>query len=134
MSPSYGGPVTMLGQLARAQADAGYNVEILTADAELRAYPYNKPSQTYLEGGTVPVTSYPIQMRALRVSMGLAGFLHRRAGEFDIIHVHALYRFPQSYAARFARTRKLPFVITLHGALTPYLYARHVIRDATPHR
>lgn len=124
MAPDYGGTLTVLKQLARAQARAGLAVEILTTADELPALRYNEPVKALLEGDTIPTTSYPVQMRALRVSIGLAGFLRDRAAEFDIIHVHGLYRFPQSYAARFARVKKLPYVVTLHGALAPYIYAQ----------
>jgi glycosyltransferase involved in cell wall biosynthesis len=57
-------------------------------------------------------------------SFELAKWLARNIGEFDVVHVHGLYRFATTYAAYQARRQGVPYVITPHGALDPYLYAR----------
>lgn len=124
MSPNHGGPATALEQLARAQAVAGLDVEILCTNADSSTGTYCRTGQTTLKGGNVPVHSYSVQFEALRVSFGLATFLRNRCHQFDLIHAHGLYRFPQSYAARFARLRRFPYIVSVHGALQPYIYAR----------
>ena len=64
------------------------------------------------------------QLRPLDLSFGLGRYLDQSLNDFDILHVHGLYRFPSTYAALLARRRGIPYIITPHGALDPYLYAR----------
>ena len=124
LAPNYGGPVTVVTQLAEAEAQSGLDVEILTTNADMPSGRYCEAGRSTLNGGTVPVTYCSVQLNILRLSAGIASFLHRNSKRFDIIHVHGLYRFPQSYAAAFARNTNKPYVITPHGALDPFLYAR----------
>lgn len=57
----------------------------------------------------------------LSASPGLARAL-RRAGDWDIIHIHTVYRFPQAAAAHYARAKGVPYCVQLHGSLAPELF------------
>jgi glycosyltransferase involved in cell wall biosynthesis len=46
--------------------------------------------------------------------------MRRLVGQSDIVHVHGLWNFPASLAARLASDARIPYVITLHGMLTPW--------------
>lgn len=52
----------------------------------------------------------------------MARWLEQHVKQFDIVHIHGLYRFPVTYAAWVARTRKVPYIIRPHGSLDPFLY------------
>lgn len=41
---------------------------------------------------------------------------------FDIVHIHGLYRFPVTAAAWWARKAGVPYLISPHGSLDPFLY------------
>jgi glycosyltransferase involved in cell wall biosynthesis len=64
----------------------------------------------------------PVQFAPLRFSRQLGSYLKQSIGKFDIVHINGLYRFPPTYAAWQARRQGVPYVITPHGALDPYLY------------
>jgi glycosyltransferase involved in cell wall biosynthesis len=61
---------------------------------------------------------------SLKISVQLARFIRANIEKFDIVHIHGLYRFPTTYAARLARKRRVPYVIRPHGSLAPYLHYR----------
>ena len=60
----------------------------------------------------------------IRYSQGFKNFIDHHIEQYDIIHIHGLYRFPTTYAAYKARKLKIPYIITPHGSLDPYLYRR----------
>jgi len=124
LSPNYGGPARVLPGLAAAQEQLGLDVEILTTNADTPRGRYRPPGRVCLEGTSLPVTYCSARPDILRFSAGVARFLHANARKFDLIHVHGLYRFPPSYAARYARKAGIPYIIRPHGSLDPYLYAR----------
>ena len=124
LSPRYGGPVSVLLALAAEQQQAGHEVTIATTNADHPRGVYHAPGWDTLAGGTVPVYYAPVQFAPLRISWQLADFLRRNLNEFDLVHIHGLYRFPPTYAAYQARHQSVPYVMMPHGALDPYLYAR----------
>lgn len=52
----------------------------------------------------------------------MAKWLRAHILEFDIIHIHGLYRFPMTYAGWLARKMYVPYIISPHGSLDPFLY------------
>lgn len=124
LSPHYGGPASVLRQLTGAQAEAGHDVVIATTTADHPRGTYHSPGWDTLEPNDVPVFFGAVDNAALRVSRALATYLRRTIADFDLVHVHGLYRFPSTYAASLARRRGVPYVIRPHGSLDPYLYQR----------
>ena len=45
-------------------------------------------------------------------------------GEIDIIHIHGVWMYPQYAAAKFAKQKKIPFLITPHGMYEPWLWTQ----------
>jgi glycosyltransferase involved in cell wall biosynthesis len=124
MSPRYGGPVAVLNALSRAQAKLGHEVRVVTTN---RDFPTGKmasnANETVREAG-VAITYFNSNFRPLNVSVPMAFALPGLIGESDILHVHGLYRFPPTYAARAARLRKRPYIIRPFGSLDPFMYAQ----------
>ncbi|WP_295404159.1 glycosyltransferase [uncultured Thiocystis sp.] len=124
LSPRYGGPTTVLKALARQQVQAGLNVTICTTNADhpkgILDVPPNVP---ILEDG-VTTWYFSVDFHPLVVSRSLWHWARRSLHTFDLVHIHGLYRFPLTYCARLARKQGIPYVISPHGALDPYLYAR----------
>ena len=77
--------------------------------------------QPLLEHG-VTLYYHRIQFEPLLVSIPMARWLRQHISEFDIVHIHGLYRFPPSYAAWYARRRSIPYLIRPHGGLATYLH------------
>lgn len=124
LSPRYGGPATVLPRLAKAQADAGHKVVVATTNADHPSGTYHDPGWDTLADGAVRVFYATAGLAPLQVSASLARYLRRAIPEFDVVHVHGLYRFPTTLAAYLSRRHGVPYVIRPHGSLDPYLYAR----------
>jgi glycosyltransferase involved in cell wall biosynthesis len=58
----------------------------------------------------------------------LGQWLRRHAGEFDLIHAHAVFTYSTLAARWAAKTRNVPLVITPHGMLAPYSLGRKAAR------
>ena len=50
----------------------------------------------------------------------MLGDLLDRASDFDLLHIHYLYRFHGLAAATAARSRRIPYVVQAHGSLDPW--------------
>ncbi len=124
LSSRYGGPVSVLVALAEAQQQAGHQVTIATTNADHPRGTYHAPGWDALGGGAVPVYYAPVHFASLRVSWALATYLRGNLSDFDLVHIHGLYRFPPTYAASLARRQGVPYIVMPHGALDPYLYDR----------
>jgi glycosyltransferase involved in cell wall biosynthesis len=59
--------------------------------------------------------------RRLAHSPELARAIREIAPDFDLIHVHNLWQHPQYAAYRAALAAKVPYVVSPHGGLDPYL-------------
>ena len=58
----------------------------------------------------------------IQFSLEFKRFIDLKLLNYDLIHIHGLYRFPTSYAAYKARKFNIPYIVSTHGSLDPYLY------------
>ena len=118
LSKSQGGPAVALPLLARALAKTGVEVTIVTTDDDGRGkrltVPPGEPVTT--EDG-VAVLYFPKQTEFYRFSWGLTRWLWRHVREFDVVHIHALFTYTSTAAARIARWRGVPYVVRPLGVL-----------------
>lgn len=121
---SYGGVQTVVADLSRAQAEAGHQVTIVSTNVGPSGGTLDSAEKDSIERNGVRAFACSVAGRSLLLSPEFASTFKREAKSADIVHVHGLYRFPPTYAARYARMHGLPYVIQTHGALDPYLYAR----------
>lgn len=124
LSPHYGGPVSVLKQIARQQRQSGVDVRIFTTCADYPSGTYKTPGWGTLENSDVPVFYGRVDVAPLKVSFSFARELKQALREADVVHIHGMYRFPPSYAAYAARRAKKPYVIRPFGSLDPYIHAR----------
>lgn len=123
LARSYGGVQTVLHELARAQAAAGLEVDVLSTNVELEGVLPVAPNEFIpTEGARFRYSS--VQFRPLLVSLDVKGFLDSHISQYDLVHIHGLYRFPVTYAALRARKQRVAYVISPHGALDPFLYSK----------
>ena len=113
-----GGPVSVLRGLARAQALAGHRVAVYTT----RDHTDTPNNDGFPQTIGVTVSCFPVSNRAMLFSPALYRRLRTGVIDFDIIHIHGLYRFPVTYAAWCARKAEVPYIMRPHGALDPFLY------------
>lgn len=124
LSPRYGGPVSVMLALVDAQQHLGHEISVVTTNADYPSGTYRAQGWDTLADGTVPVLYGAVQFSPLRFSREVAAYLRRTLAEFDIVHIHGLYRFPQTYAAWQARRQGVPYIIRPHGSIDPYLYSK----------
>ena len=114
----------MAKALACAQTYAGNEVSVCTTNLDYPSGILYPTDQESVCDNRVRVFYFPVQFRLLTASWNLRNFIKNHIREFDIVHIHGLYRFPPTYSACQARRQKIPYIITPHGALDPYLYTK----------
>ena len=125
LASSSGGPTSVVWGLSAAQAQAGHEVTVAATD---RGNPVTEildrhALQSRCPGG-VELEVFAVSYAPLLYAPGMRAWLARSMRSFDIVHVHGLYRFPPTYAARLARRSGVPYLIRPHGALDPYLFGK----------
>ena len=58
----------------------------------------------------------------IQFSFGFKKFIDNNISKYNLVHIHGIYRFPTAYAGYIAKKKKIPYIISTHGALDPYLY------------
>lgn len=116
--------------MARAVANLGHTVSIYTTNqdgADELDVPLNQP----LMRDKVETRYLPIQSpRFWGTSLPLLRLLRRDVRGFDIVHIHSLYLFHDLVAGYYCRKYGVPYLISPHGALDPFIYRRHRIRKS----
>ncbi|MBS0526613.1 MAG: glycosyltransferase [Proteobacteria bacterium] len=120
----YGGPIRSVHALCRALAAQGHVTDVFTTNVDGpgdSAVPLERPVD--LEG--VQVTYFPSKrLRRLYWSPPMRRALLARIADYDLVHVHAIYLWPTWMAARAARARGVPYVVSPRGMLVPQLIQR----------
>ena len=120
ISERFGGPQRYLREISSILAARGHTVVVIGSDAGDR-------------GLTADGAAFSDKTECIVVP-GFGGFafspqfplrVRRALSAADILHVHGLYTFPASAAARMARAQRVPYVISPHGAATDY---HHITR------
>src|SRR5262249_27192071 len=130
-----GGPAVAAVQFARLASEQGIESAILATDA---AYPAGTSSGRAVEEGElvpgaedVVVRLFPVR-RPYRLARSpkLRANLRRSIRSYDVVHIHSLYLYPQRVAAAAARQSGVPYVVSPHGALDPWLRRRGRVQKA----
>ncbi len=125
LASRYGGPVTVLKDLVKAQKISGLDVTIYTTNMDYPKGFYCTPGERTLDATSdATVVFHKVDFSALAYSHSLAHRIKTQASSYDVIHIHGLYRFPPTYTAYQARKQGVPYIIMPHGSLDPYLYKR----------
>lgn len=120
----YGGPIRSVHGLCAALAQRGHDVHVYTTNVDGDSnldVPLDKPVD--LDG--VKVHYFPVPtLRRLYLSPSLGSRLRRSVAQFDVVHVHAVFLYPMSAAARAAARAGIPYVVTPRGMLIRDLIRR----------
>ncbi len=122
MSTRYGGPAFFVKDIARFQALSGLKVSVFTTNTDYPRGILNVPldAPEIVDGANFYY--FAVQIRPMLVSLKMAYKLIRTLKNYDIVHIHGLYRFPSTFAAFLSRKYKIPYIIKPHGSLNPFLY------------
>jgi glycosyltransferase involved in cell wall biosynthesis len=113
----YGGPIRSVHGLAAALARRGHDVHVYTTSVDGAAdldVPLDRPVS--LDGVDVHYFRVPA-FRRLWWSPTLGRRLQASIGEFDVVHIHAVFLWPMWAAARAAARAGVPYVVAPRGML-----------------
>lgn len=125
-----GGPAFNAVALAHSIRLLGGQTKIFTTDVREAA---SSPVRTRLSHADLPpharevdIGAYPVSAPyRLRYSPALRRALRDEIQDFDVVHIHSLFLHPQLAAYVTARRKKVPYIVTLRGALDPALRSRN---------
>lgn len=118
----HGGPIRAVHGLCKALARRGHEVTVFTTDVDTDgAVPVEKPVR--LDG--VEVWYFPVRTpRRLYRSPAMGRALASRVKGFDLVHLHSVFLWPTSTAARAAERAGVPYLLAPRGMLVPDLLRR----------
>jgi len=106
--------------MAEASRRAGMDVVVATTDDDGSDARLDVPLGTPVERDGVTHFFFRRDFVPYKISFGLARWLNRNTDQFDIVHIHALFSFSSTAAARIARRKKIPYVIRPLGVLNQW--------------
>lgn len=118
----YGGSAIASKLIAQNQVKSGLNITICTTNADFPIGTIPVQTGQSIASDGISTIHFHTQFRPCLVSLSLSNWLNNHVNSYDIVHIHGLYRFPVSIAAWLARKADVPYIITPHGALDPFLY------------
>lgn len=110
-------------ELCEQLAKRGNQVSIFTTNLDFPARVIDVSIHKKVQISGVEIQYFPVQFRPWVYSHGLGKELRLRLKTFDIVHIHGLYRYPQTIAAHYARKHAVPYIVRPHGSLDPFLYS-----------
>lgn len=120
----YGGPIVAVHGLCAALAARGHDVEVFTTSIDgARDSPVPHDAPVVLDGVKVRYFRSPL-LRRLSWAPGLASTLATEIASADIVHLHSVFLWPTAVAARLARRRRIPYLMSPRGMLVKALVAR----------
>lgn len=135
-----GGAPTAVVNIALASEHASLETVIYASDSA------TAPQATIRKGGvqvkdmppgasSLDIRTFPTQSPTrFSFSPALWSALHADISSYDVVHIHSLFLFPQWAAWRAATKGGVPHVVSIHGALDPYLQQRGQFRKAVMER
>jgi len=125
LDPAEGGPSFAVKAMVEALAGQGVKVTIATTagsgeqgggseDSEAGSREQGAGSR---EGQGYSVICFRREFEPYKISFGLAKWLSRNVTKFDLIHIHALFSFSSTMAARIARKKNVPYIVRPLGVL-----------------
>ena len=117
----HGGPILAVHGLCRALAARGHEVTVFTTNVHGEGtldVPLSRPAE--IDG--IEVRYFPVRFpRRLYLAPGLAAAARAEAERFDALHLHSVFLWPTTAAARAAERGGAPYVLSPRGMLVPEL-------------
>ncbi|MCK4889518.1 MAG: glycosyltransferase, partial [Candidatus Aminicenantes bacterium] len=116
LNPEWGGPVKVVKHSVEQLVKNGVDVTIFSPISR-----NEKKSIVFPEGVDVRLFKRSLLSNFWTgFSFSFIKLLKQEIRNFDIVHVHELWHFPHFLASRLSIKYNIPFVITVHGALSSF--------------
>lgn len=112
-----GGPSHALYLMTRELAQAGIQIDVVTTDADGNTDRLDVPLGEPVEQDGVRFFYFRRQSRFYKLSLPMTQWLSAHIGEYDLVHIHALFSYSSSAAARQAVEKNVPYIIRPLGVL-----------------
>ena len=122
ISPSLGGPTTVVLNLVKALLNNGVEAEIVTTNHN-GSQPFDVPLYRKIEYQGIPVWFLPHfspPMKEFIFSPAITKWLWQNINNYDILDNHYLFSYAPSAAAAIARWHNIPYTIRTQGQLTSW--------------
>lgn len=131
MAPHEGGPPRVVAGLAGAQRAAGVDAQVFCGDGrQLREFMlYWRDNAPGLSAESVLTVVPPAQTTVARVK-AIGGWLRENVAQYDVVHIHSLWRWVPMLAAMASRRLRVPYLIAPHTALSPWALAQKRLKKA----
>ncbi len=124
LSRAHGGPTRALRLFEQALTQAGVEVETATTSDGGGAL-FGKPERIVSPEGIVRWV-FPRALEFYKISPAFGGWIRRRAADYDLLHIHALFSFTSAAAALGARRSGVPYILRPLGTLMHFgIQSRH---------
>jgi glycosyltransferase involved in cell wall biosynthesis len=132
-----GGATAFAAEAAGAAARAGATSRVFATDLALAPWGWMqrqrpiRPEEIHPSLAAADFELFPTRFpRRLARSPAMARALRREVPDCDVVHIHNLWQHPQYAAFRAAREARVPYIVSPHGSLDPYLRRRGRFRKA----
>jgi glycosyltransferase involved in cell wall biosynthesis len=110
IGPVRGGPSVVIRTMAKCLAKAGIEVHVATTDDNGRGRLNIAGSAPVVEEN-VTYWIFPRQTRFYTFSFPLTRWLWKHIGEYDVVHIHALFSYTSVAAALCAKVAGVPYIV-----------------------
>jgi glycosyltransferase involved in cell wall biosynthesis len=132
-----GGATAFAAEAALATSRAGDQARVLATDLALAPWGWTQTQRPIRRDELHPSLAltdfelFPARFpRRLARSPAMARALRDEVPASDVVHIHNLWQYPQYAAFRAAREAQVPYIVSPHGSLDPYLRRRGRLRKA----
>jgi glycosyltransferase involved in cell wall biosynthesis len=116
----HGGPILAVHGLCKALAARGHEVTVFTTDVHGDGR-LDVPLASPVPLDGVQVWYFHVIFPRLSWSPEMGAALAERTARFDVVHLHSVFLWPTSAAARAAERADVPYVLSPRGMLVPEL-------------
>lgn len=135
IDPREGGPPRVVAGLAIAQRSMGIDAQILCGDGRwlsdhLQYWQGSAPGfpAAHVHAPASAADSLPARAAALH------RWLRARLREFDVVHIHQLWRLVPTLAAYCCRRQRTPYLIAPHTSLSPWALGQKRLKKSVARR
>ena len=117
ISAKHGGPSYAVESIARGSQEKGNEVVIATTDDDGDGARLSVRLGVLVDQGGIAHLFFRRDLVPYKISFGLSRWLDQHVTDFDVVHIHALFSFSSTMAARAARKHGIPYVVRPLGVL-----------------